>query len=192
MNFGGSMARDRMARIALTLLAATTLALGAPCRADDAAGDSPAATNPAAPAPEGAGQLPAAAGATPPVRHSHQPKHLTVAQSIDASVHRLTLSLDLTPDQQQTLRQILVEQHHRIAKLRGAGAAAPTDVTATTLAIYDQTKSRIRAMLNEEQKRKYVADVPRGELAPAQADLKHWMELEESKRRQDLTDAAPK
>jgi hypothetical protein len=40
-------------------------------------------------------------------------------------------------------------------------------------------------VLNEEQKKKYSVDVPRDSLAPAQADLNHYLQLQESKRQQD-------
>lgn len=182
-----------MARIALTLLATMALAYAVSCRADDAAADGPVATaGPAAPAPDAAAKPPIPEAATPVPSHHRPARHLTVAQSIDESVRRLARGLDLDSGQQETLRQILVDQHRRIMKLRSANAEAPGDVNAMALAIYDQTKGRIRSMLNDEQRTKYSADVPRDNLAPAQADLKHWMDLQESKRRQDQAEGIAK
>ena len=155
-----------------------TLAFSAACRADDAtaAGDHSAATGPVAPTgPD--------AVATRAYRHAPA-RRLTVAQSIDESVRRLTRDLDLDPGQQARLRQILVDQHRQVLQLRSGNAPASVDVTGTTLAIYDQSKTRIRAMLNDEQRKKYSADVPRDTLAPAQADLQHWMQIQETKRKQ--------
>lgn len=158
-----------MARIALMSLVAMTLAFSA------------AAAGPVAPAPD-AVTLPAPGGDAR-ARHHGPARRLTIAQSIDESVRRLTRGLDLDPGQQARLRQILVDQHRQLLQLRSGNAPAP-DVTGTTLAIYDQTKMRIRTMLNDEQKKKYSADVPRDSLAPAQADLQHWMQMQESKRKQ--------
>lgn len=187
------VATDRIARIALTSLATMTLAFSGPCRADDAAASDPAATAaPAAPTTNAAATLPAPDAATPRTGHHRPARHLTVAQSIDESVRRLTRGLELDSGQQEALRQILADQHRRIMKLRSANSPAPAEVTGMTMAIYDQSKGRIRAMLNDEQKKKYSADVPRDDLAPAQADLKHWMGLQESKRRQDQAEGDPK
>lgn len=168
-----------MARMALISLVAMSPAFSAACRADDAAAtsDTTAAASPVAPA---------GVDAPAPRVHRHGPsRRLTVAQSIDESVRRLTRGLDLDPGQQVRLRQILVDQHRQVLQLRSGNAPAPVDVTGTTLAIYDQSKARIRAMLNDEQRKKYSADVPRDTLAPAQADLRHWMQIQESKRKQD-------
>jgi hypothetical protein len=178
-----------MARIAL--LATMTLALSAVCVADEApAGDPAAAAGPAVPAPDAAASpglptTPAPDGVTPrPVRHGPG-RHLTAAQSIDESVHRLTRGLDLDPGQQERVRQILVEQRRQIMRLRSGESAVSGDATGRMLAIYDQTRARIRAMLNDEQRKKYPAAVPRDQTAPAQADLQHWMQLQESRRKQE-------
>lgn len=176
-------ARTGTTRVLLAALALATLGLSAATRAEDAgavaAVDAPADP----PAPEAAA---ARAG-----RHSPAARR-TIAQGIDDSVHRLTVALDLDADQQQALRQILVDQRRRILKLRSPDAAAAPDRTATMLAIYDQTRARIRALLNDEQKKKYAIDVPRADLAPAQADMTKWMELQEAKRRQDQADGGAK
>jgi len=185
----------QVARLALMTLVATTLAFSAACRADDAAaaGDRAAAAGPAAPATDTtATPTPTPNAATPRVSPHRPARHLTVAQRIDENVRRLAHSLDLDPVQREKVRQILVDQHAQIGKLRDGNSAVPVDVTATTLAIYDQTKARIRAVLNPEQKMKYSADVPRDELAPGQADLKHWMDLQESKRRQGQSEDGSK
>jgi hypothetical protein len=182
-----SVSTHPMPRIALMLLVAMTLAFSAACRADDAAAvsDPAAAAVPAAPAPDAAATPPAPDAAPPRARHHEPARHLTVAQSIDQSVHRLARGLALDPGQQVRLRQILVDQHRQIMQLRSSGSAASGDVAGTTLAIYDQTRARIRAMLNEEQRKKYPAAVPRDQTAPAQADLQHWMQIQESRRKQD-------
>jgi hypothetical protein len=110
---------------------------------------------------------------------------LTVAQGIDENVRRLSRALNLDLGQQVRLRQILVDQHQQMTQLRNRDYGASPDVTGPMLAIYNQSSARIRAMLNEEQLKKYPAPVPREQTAPAQADLQHWMQQQESRRRQE-------
>ena len=117
---------------------------------------------------------------------------MTVAQKIDENVRRLTRGLDLDAGQQQKLRQILLDQHRQIMALRQGNPAAQGDVAGTTMAIYDQSKARIRAMLTEEQRQKYSAEVPRSELAPAQADLQHWLDLQQGKPQPGASEGGPK
>jgi hypothetical protein len=57
------------------------------------------------------------------------------------------------------------------------------------MGIADQTKARIRAMLTAEQKEKYTTDVSHEMTAPAQADLQHWMRIQESNRLKDDGDS---
>jgi hypothetical protein len=175
-----------MSRIALISLVALTVAFSAVCRADNSAvvTDPPATADPAAPVSDAAVEPSASAAATPAASRHRPATHLTVAQSIDENVRRLARALDLDPGQQAKLRQILVEQHRQMLQLRSGGSAGSGDATGTAMAIYGQTKGRIRAMLNDEQKIKYSADVPRDTLAPAKADLQHWMQMQESSRKQ--------
>jgi len=178
-------AMPSMALAALVALAAlAALASSAPGWANDTT----TVEAPEASAPPGAGgEAPTApADGLVPRAFRHGPvRQLTAAQSLDESVRRLARGLDLDQDQQAKLRQILVDQYRQIMKLRGGMAAAPASATETTLAIYGQTRARIRSMLNDEQRKKYPAEVPHEQTAPAQADLQHWMQLQESRRKQD-------
>lgn len=166
-----------MSRNAAMWLVAATLVVAAPCLADD----QPA---PAAPTDEAAADAQAPA-AIPRVSHHHAVRRLTVAQSIDESVRRLTRGLDLDAAQQDRLRQILVDQHKQMMRLRNSGPGTSEDVTGVMLSIYDQTRARIRAMLTEEQRKKYPAAVPRDQTALGQADLQSWMKMQETKRKQE-------
>ena len=170
--------------VALRALRIVLLALSAAGRANDAvAADALPAALSAAPEPAAVSD-PAGSDAAPPrvIRHGYV-RHRTVDQSIDESVHRLARSLDLDSDQQVRLRQILMEQHRQMMQLRGGGAPVSGNVTVTMLTIYDQTRGRIRAMLNQEQLKNYPAAVPRDQTVPAEADLQHWMQLQESNRK---------
>jgi len=154
---------------------------------DEAAtAESPGIDASAVPPESGADAPASAADAVTPRVYRHGPsRRLTAAQSIDENVQRLARGLDLDPGQQVRLRTILVDQRRQLTQLRSGGSGASGNVTAMMWAIYDQTRTRIRAMLTEEQKKKYPAATPRDQTAPAQADLKHWMSLQESRRTQD-------
>lgn len=170
------------------------LACSAACRADD---PTPAAN----PAGTAAAVVPAQAAApaqsVPDAGSTRQGrsqpnKVLTLAQRIEVNVRRLTKGLDLDSGQQEKLRQILMDQHLQIMALRKGNAPAGTDVAATSMAIYTHTKERIRALLNEDQLQKYSVEVPRDQLAPAHADLGHWMDLQDAKRREGLSEVDSK
>lgn len=183
----------RIVGIAGLSLAALTLGISVASWADEsapAAGEPSAVALSAAPTTEATVKPPAPDADSPKPSHHRPVKRLTAAQRIDENVRRLTRGLDLDPSQQEQFRQILVDQHRHIMALRSSQSTAPVDAAGASLAIYDQTKARIRAMLNDEQRKKYSVEVPRDELAPAQADLQHWMQLQDSKRMQDAE--APK
>ena len=168
---------------AMWLLAAT-LVLAGTCRADE-----PPTGSDVRPTAPTADEVPATEAAAPaaPRRytHNHTARHLTIAQSIEESVQRLTRGLDLNPDQQERLREILMDQHRQMMRLRKAGFGASDDATGAMLSIYDQTRARIRALLTEEQLKKYPAAVPRDQTAAGQADLESWLKMQETKRKQD-------
>ena len=181
-----------VAGIALTSLALVVSRHG---WAEDVPGTSEpeaAAADPRPSVPDPVADSNESAAASTHVNPHRAVRHLTIAQSIDENVRRLARALDLDSEQQASLRQILVDQHRRITKLRGMTSSAQGDLNGMMLAVYDQTKARIRALLTDEQRQKYSVDVPRGDLAPAQADLRHWLDLQESKRRQDLTEGDAK
>ena len=178
--------KTAMPAAAVMPLAALMLAFCAPCGpAVAAAADASQPAAAAASTPEASAEPPTPNAATPRVSHHRPARRLTVAQSIDESVRRLARGLDLDLSQQVRLRQILVDQHQQMMQLRTRGPGVSGDMTGAMLAIYDQSRARIRAMLNEEQLKKYPAVVPREQTAPAQADLQHWMQLQESKRKQE-------
>jgi hypothetical protein len=143
------------------------------------------------PAPDVTVVPPARSAGLPGAARKPPVRRLTVAQRIDENVRRLTRGLSLDVAQQQTLRQILADQHQQIMALRNGNAGAPGDVAGSAMAVYDQTRARIRAMLTEEQQQKYSVDVPRSELAPAKADLQHWIDLQESGQRRAQSEDRP-
>jgi len=92
-------------------------------------------------------------------------------------VKLLTKGLDLDPVQQTRLRAILESERRQIRALWMDSTNPAGDRVAPTLAILDRSREQIRGMLNEEQKAKYGAALPRNEVAPAHADVDFWMRL---------------
>jgi hypothetical protein len=155
------------------LLLSLSLASTVASRADDAP-----------PVYEGVKTAPATADNPPKVRSRHGAAGRTPAEAINETVRRMTRALDLNVEQQLKLREILMEQHRDILKLRTDGGGPGTDRVAMSAAIVDRIKSRIRAMLTDEQKTKYMSDVPFEQTALAQADLQHWLDIQDAKRRE--------
>jgi hypothetical protein len=105
------------------------------------------------------------------------PQRFTPEQVIDERVRRLATSLDLDETQQSRLREVLENERREIRKLRTNNPHPEADRVGPMLAILERTREEIRAMLNEEQRKKYPAPLPHGSTAPANADLDHWMKL---------------
>jgi hypothetical protein len=120
---------------------------------------------------------------TPNVRRPHRTSTHKPGEMIDVNVRKLTRALELTPDQQVKVREILTEQARQIVQLRKENAESGSDQVAANMALLGRTKARIRSVLTEEQKQKYITDVPSEQTAPAQADLQHWMDVQEANRR---------
>ena len=95
-----------------------------------------------------AGEAPHAAA---PKRHSH---HVS-KPSLDDRVQILTKGLELDAKQQAELRRLLERQREDVIKVwNDASLPAPYRVSATQ-AISDRTADQIRALLNEEQRKRY-------------------------------------
>jgi hypothetical protein len=154
------------------LLLITLLAWSAGDRADEGtAASSAAEADTAAPAPT----------APPRVRAPRPRVHHTPGQGIEQTVSRLTRALTLDATQQARLREILLDEQRQARRLR-QNPPAGIDWVSATATIVDQSKARIRAILTDEQKKKYFVDTPRGDLAPARADLQHYLQIQEAKR----------
>ena len=166
--------RLEAARPLVLVLLSLSLAWAVATRADDAP-----------PADPGVKTAPSNADSPPRVRPHHSATRRTPAEVINQTVRRMTRALDLNAEQQLKLREILVEQHGAILRLRTEGTGPGTDRVAMSAAIVDRTKSKIRAMLTEDQKQKYMSDVPYEQTAPARADLQHWLSIQDAKRRDD-------
>jgi hypothetical protein len=114
----------------------------------------------------------------PPLRGRgpRHPQRLTPEQVIDERIHRLAKILELDEAQQARLREVLRSERRQINSVR-ENPHPGADRVGPMLAILDRTREEIRAMLNEEQRKKYPAAVPRDSTAPATADVDYWMRL---------------
>lgn len=101
----------------------------------------------------------AAAPANPPATgemHGHR-------HGIERQVRHLTRMLSLTPDQQTQVKAILVEQHQQMEQLRSSAQQSGQDNQAAQpdreqfRSIRQDAKTKIEALLNDDQKTKYEA-----------------------------------
>jgi predicted HTH transcriptional regulator len=87
---------------------------------------------------------------SPPRR---QFQHIHVPQSIDQELARLTKDLELTSEQQRQVRPLLEEHHDKIqAVLDKNPKASRRELGPQILAISDETRRQIHALLTDRQK----------------------------------------
>jgi len=117
-----------------------------------------------------------------PRRH---PLRRAAGHSLEDRVQVLTKGLDLDPTQQAALRRLLESQREQIRQV-WADRSTASDHVGAIRAILDRTGDRIRTMLNDEQRKRYILARPqRGKESPAQGDVEHWMQLANPAARQD-------
>jgi periplasmic protein CpxP/Spy len=132
--------------------------------------------------------MPQEPGATTPVPTNLQtPKPASSATSRAQSAHRshgsleervqlISRELHLDPDQEAHVRQILLDQRAEVSKVWDNSAVPAAQRVGATQAITERTADRIRAILTEEQKTKYLKarshDTPVG--APG-GDVEKWI-----------------
>jgi hypothetical protein len=75
--------------------------------------------------------------------------------SLEDRVRILSVALNLDATQKSELRKVLEAQREQVRLLWNDSAAPAAYRVSATRAISDQTADRIRALLNEEQKKKY-------------------------------------
>lgn len=130
---------------------------------------------------QGALPAPAAAAAAGPAAGvpagSRQPLLPRGKRSgLDARVATLTRALGLDPKQQAALRKLLQDQRHQVQRIWSDESASAADRVAATRKVSMVTADRIRALLNEEQRKKYDPP-PRGDpdKTTGSAHVEDWM-----------------
>ena len=82
-----------------------------------------------------------------------QLQHIHTPRSIDQELARLTKVLELTPEQQQQVRPLLVEHHDRIQAVFDKNPTASRQELAPQIhSISDDTHRQIHALLTDHQK----------------------------------------
>ncbi len=75
----------------------------------------------------------------------------------DAQLQHMTKALDLTPDQQAQIKPLLVARNQQTQQLFADQSLAQADRHTKMKAIQDETKGKILAVLNDDQKQKFEA-----------------------------------
>jgi hypothetical protein len=100
------------------------------------------------------------------------------SQSLDGRIELLARYLDLSDEQKSTLKKILLENQQEILKMRHSPSAAEGLQMDRFRAIQDKTVEKIRAMLNEEQRKKYEPLSSRNSAsAPQNASVDDWLKV---------------
>lgn len=146
---------------ALAAPLALLLALGA---AGGAAADEAPAAAPA-PAAEAEGAAPAATAAQPaePAASavpSRRPRHRAHTASIDDRLAVLGAELKLDAKQRDAVRRILESQRTQMQRVWSDASVPAALRVKSTQAIGDRTAEQIRAVLNDEQRARYIQPLP--------------------------------
>jgi hypothetical protein len=95
---------------------------------------------------------------------------------LDSRARRLARMLELSEAQQAELAKVLASQREQIRKLWSEQRVPPEYRVSEMKAINDQTEDRIRALLNDEQKKKYITGhSPQASRPSQQSSLDHWL-----------------
>jgi len=146
------------------------------------AGTEPAQSAPAAePAPDqSVGDTAATSSAKPALR---TPAHVRAGGSLQHRVDVLGKALQLDARQRTELAAILESQRQAVTKIWSDPAMLPAERTPATRALQLRTADQIRAMLSEEQRKRYNPPNPQG-AAPPSPNVEDWMQKQAQARQQ--------
>jgi hypothetical protein len=102
----------------------------------------------------------AADGAVPAAAPTQSKARQIGAGTLEDRVMVFTRSLNLDPGQQAKLRKILTEQRDSVRRIWSDKALLPAERAPATRAANERTGDQIRAMLNDDQKKKYNPPQP--------------------------------
>jgi hypothetical protein len=106
----------------------------------------------------------------------HAPGRHARRSGLEDRVAMLTKALDLDPIQQGALRKVLQRQREQVLRIWSDGSMPSAERIASTTAASKQTAKQIRALLNEEQRKKYDPPPPGDPgRAVGNAHVEDWM-----------------
>ena len=116
--------------------------------------------------------------------------HAAAGAGLDARVRTLSKFFDLDAAQQSELRKVLENQREQVRKLWNDSTVPPANRISATRLISDNTADQIRALLNNEQRKKYN---PPRQPHPAGADadkrsVEDWMNATRAKQAEPTVD----
>lgn len=118
----------------------------------------------------------AAAGVVDKQPKANRRMRPTRVDPLEARVRLLSRELDLNPEQQHAVRQILQGQREAVRHIWQDPSIAPAERAPAVRAVSNQTADRIRAVLNEEQRKKYNRALPNEALTTqSNADVEGWL-----------------
>jgi hypothetical protein len=109
--------------------------------------------------------------------------HIRAGGSLQHRVDVLAKALQLDARQRTQLAAILESQRQAVTKIWGDPAMLPAERTPATRALQDRTADQIRAILSEEQKKRYNPPKSQG-VAPPSPNVEDWMKKQAPARQQ--------
>jgi hypothetical protein len=104
----------------------------------------------------------------------------TAAGTLDRRVEVFSKALELDARQQAELRMILLHQREAVRKIWSDGTLLPAERAPATRAVADRTADQIRAILSDEQKKRYNPPKPPAS-GSGPPDVSAWMEAKRPK-----------
>ena len=108
---------------------------------------------------------------------AHPPTSRVPGSQLEDRVKMFAKALDLDASQQTQLRKILVERRDTVRKIWSDRSLLPAERAPATRAANERTGDEIRAILNDEQRKKYNTALP--SVAPDQGDkrsIEQWLD----------------
>jgi hypothetical protein len=129
-------------------------------------------------APDSLAQEPAASGSAPPAPAATTPAPPT----LDSRGRDLVKRLDLTVAQQADLAKILASERAQVRKLWRQSNIPPEVRASATRGIHEKTEDKIRELLTDEQRNKYIVH-REGEPvdAAARSNVDDWFKAPKAK-----------
>ena len=128
---------------------------------------------------------PAEPSTQPPAQTSTQtprPPRQNRRPSLDDRVKRLAKALDLNESQQAGVKAVLEGQQRRARQIQFDESISGADRIGKFRALQEDTVSRIRALLNDEQKKKYDPLNHEHQANPPPPSVEDWMKAMQHKQ----------